>query len=192
MNIINKNNAKGKSKIKNYFKFFIIKTLLVIVILLSLAILCKSNNNIKQKIKVNVFTESTSFTKIKKMYDKYLGGIIPLKRETKTKQVFDEKIKYTNISKYYDGFNLSVEENYLVPSIKEGMVVFIGEKDNYGKVIIIEGLDGIKIWYGNIKNTSLKIYDYVESGAYIGEVNNNLYLVFNKDNLFLSYDEYIK
>lgn len=191
LSIINKNNSKNESKFRKYCKWFLIRTLFVIVILLSMAILCKSNASIKEKIKINVFTESAAFAKMKKLYDKYLGGILPLKKEAKVKQVFDEKIKYTNISKYYDGFNLSVDENYLVPSIGEGMVVFIGEKDNYGKTIIIDGLDGTQIWYGNIANTSLKIYDYIETGAYIGEANNNLYLVFNKDNKFLSYDEYI-
>ena len=72
------------------------------------------------------------------------------------------------------------------------MVVFIGNKENYNNTVIIEDLNGVYIWYGNINTTSLKLYDYVEKGSYIGEASNNLYMVFSKDNKYLSYEEYLK
>ena len=71
------------------------------------------------------------------------------------------------------------------------MVVFIGNKENYGKTIIIEDLDGVDYWYGNISSTSLKLYDYVEKGNPVGEVKKDLYLVFSKDGKYLNYEEYI-
>lgn len=71
------------------------------------------------------------------------------------------------------------------------MVVFIGDKEYYGNTIIIESLDGIYYWYGNISNTSVKLYDYIEKGSFIGEASNDLYLVFSKDNKYLNYEEYI-
>ena len=81
----------------------------------------------------------------------------------------------------------------MVPSITEGMVVFIGNKENYNNTIIVEDLNGVYIWYGNISTTSLKLYDYVEKGTYIGEVNNNnLYMVFSKNGKYLNYEEYLK
>ena len=65
--------------------------------------------------------------------------------------------------------------------------------DNYGYTIIIEGIDGVDIWYANIENTSLKLYDYVKKGSYLGETkNNNLYLVFEKNQEFLKFEDYIK
>ena len=79
----------------------------------------------------------------------------------------------------------------MVPSLKEGMVVFIGKKDNYGNTIIIEDLDGVNIWYGNIENTSLKLYDYVEAGTLLGEANKDLYMVFSKDDNYLDYEDYL-
>ena len=64
---------------------------------------------------------------------------------------------------------------------------------NYGYTIIIEGIDGVDIWYANIENTSLKLYDYVKKGNYLGETkNNNLYLVFEKNQEFLKFEDYIK
>ena len=86
---------------------------------------------------------------------------------------------------------MTVGDNYLVPTLDEGMVVFIGEKENYGNTIIIENLEGINFWYANINNTSLKLYDYVEKGTFVGEVNKNLYMVFSKDGNYLNYEEYI-
>lgn len=190
-NIINKKSSKESSNIKKYLKGLIIRTLLVVIILLSIAIAYKTNDNLKEKIYNVIYTENISFTKIKKLYNKYLGGVLPLKEESNTKTVFNEKLNYQSTSIYYDGVKLEVEENYLVPAIKEGMVVFIGEKENYGNVVIIEDLEGIYIWYGNITNTSLKLYDYIEEGTLIGEVNNNLYMVFSKDDKYLNYEEYI-
>ena len=73
------------------------------------------------------------------------------------------------------------------------MVIFIGEKENYGNVIIIEGIDGITIWYGNMEKTTVKLYDYVNAGAYLGTTKDNvLYLAYQKDGKFLNYKEYLK
>ena len=39
---------------------------------------------------------------------------------------------------------------------------------------------------------SLKLYDYVDKGTLVGEVNNTLYLVFSKGDKYLNYEEYLK
>jgi stage IV sporulation protein FA len=93
---------------------------------------------------------------------------------------------------YHDGVSLTIPESYLIPAITEGMVVFIGNKEYYNNTIIIEDLNGVYIWYGNVSTTSLKLYDYVEKGTYIGEAERNLYMVFSKDNKYLNYEEFLK
>ena len=191
-NIINKSNKKdNSSNIKKYLTNLVVRMLVVVVIIFSLAIIYKGDSSLKDNISTYFFEENISFTKIKKVYDKYLGGILPIKKEENTTEVFDEKLNYSDSSIYYDGVKLSVSESYLVPSLEEGMVVFIGDKENYGKTVIIENLDGVDYWYGNITNTSLKLYDYVEKGAFVGEVNYNLYMVISKDGNYLNYEEYI-
>ena len=68
----------------------------------------------------------------------------------------------------------------------------MGEKENYGDVIIVQGIDGVEIWYGNMANTSVKLYDYIEKGTLLGEVTDNiLYLVYSKDGNILNYQEYL-
>jgi len=190
--IINRNNKKDNiGNAKRYLINLGIRTLIVIVALLSLAIIYKSDSSLKDNISSYFFEENISFTKMKKIYDKYLGGLLPIKKEDNVTEVFDEKLSYSNSSIYYDGVKLSVAESYLVPNLEEGMVVFVGDKENYGKTVIIENLDGVDYWYGNINDTSLKLYDYVEKGSFIGEVNNDLYMVFSRDGNYLNYEEYI-
>lgn len=184
----------NEEKIIKYLRSLIIRSLFVIVLFLVLAILSKSNQTYKDLIVTNIYEKNFSFAKVKQLYTKYLGGIVPLdKIGVDTAPVFNEKLEYEDISIYYDGARLEVINNYLVPIIEEGMVVYIGKKENYGNVIIIEGIDGIDIWYGNLETTSVKLYDYVEKGTYLGQTKDNiLYLVYSKDGKFLDYKEYLK
>lgn len=184
----------NEEKIIKYLRSLILRTLTVVVLFLVLAILSKSNKTYKDTIATNLYEKNFSFVKIKNIYNKYLGGIFPLdKVSNETTQVFNEKLEYTNDTIYYDGVKLEVIDNYLVPVIEEGMVVYIGEKENYGTVIIIEGVNGIDIWYGNMETTSIELYDYVEEGTYLGTTkDNNLYLVYSEDGKFLDYKEHLK
>ncbi len=173
----------------------IIKTFLCVIIFLVLAIICKNNLKLKNKIHYQLYQHHLSFSSIKSIYNKYLGGIIPLEinNSNEIKEVFKEKINYTGIEKYHDGAKLIVDEKYVVPNQEEGIVVYIGPKDNYGNVIIIENKDNIDIWYGNICNTTHQLYDYIKKGEYIGEsCNNYIYIAYNKENNFLNYETYLK
>ena len=187
--IINKNISKPKKK---YFKNLLIRIMIVVIIFLSLAIGYKADEKVRSYINKYIYSDSISFAKIKKIYNKYLGEVLPKIKEENTSLVFNEKINYLSKENYYDGVHLQVSSSYLVPSLGEGMVVFIGHKKHYGNTVIIESPDGIRYWYGNITNTSLKMYDYIEKGTFVGEASNELYLVFSKDDKYLNYEEYIK
>ena len=182
-----------EEKLINYLRSLILRSMIAIVLFLVLAIISKSNTTYKDLIVNQVYEKNISFAKIKSLYNKYLGGIAPLEKVIDSEiSVFNEKLSYEDASKYYDGVKLTVNLNYLVPIQKEGMVIFIGEKENYGNVVIIEGVDGIDIWYGNMETTTIKLYDYVEQGTYLGTTkDNNLYLVYQKDGKFLDYKEYL-
>ncbi len=177
-----------------YLSNLIKRSMIAIIILLLLLIISKSNKTYKDIIISNIYEKNISFAKIKKLYNKYLGGIEPLdKKINNVTPVFNEKLVYNNETKYHDGVKLEVDNNYLVPVITEGMIVFIGEKENYGNVVIIEGLDGINIWYGNMDKVTGKLYDYIEKGTYLGTTKDNiLYLAYQKDGQFLNYEEHLK
>ena len=91
----------------------------------------------------------------------------------------------------FDNCRLLVDDNYLVPSIDGGLVVFIGKKDNYNNCVIVEQSDGVNVLYGNLSNINVKLYDYIDKGSLIGNCNNELYLVFSKDGNNLNYDKKI-
>ncbi len=184
---------ENEDKIIKYLRRLILRSMLSIIIFLLLAILSKTSTTYKDIIISNIYEHNLSFTKIKKLYDKYLGGITPLDKAIENDlTVFNEKLSYDNISTYYEGAKLDVDNNYLVPIREEGMVIFIGEKENYGNVIIIEGIDGIDIWYGNMETTTVKLYDYVNKNNYLGTTKGNiLYLVYQKDGKFLNYQDYL-
>ena len=177
-----------------YLRSLMLRSLVVIVLFLIMAIISKSSPTYKDIIVSNIYEKNISFAKIKKLYDKYLGGITPLDKIIDNEiTVFNEQLSYESSSMYHDGVKLIVDKNYLVPVQSEGMVIFIGEKENYGNVIIIEGTNGIDIWYGNMEKTSVKLYDYVETGSYLGTTKDNiLYLVYQQDGKFIDYQEYIQ
>ena len=188
-----KKEVKKGIKISKYIKSFIIKSMICFIMFLTMLILIKSNSNYKASIYKYVYSNNFSFAKINSLYKKYFGGILPFDNIVPSDElVFKEDLKYSEASLYKDGVKLSVVDNYLVPAIESGIVVFIGNKDNYGNTIIVQGVNGVDIWYGNITNTDLKLYDYVEKGTMLGEVNKDtLYLVFQKEGKYLNYKDYI-
>ena len=128
-------------------------------------------------------------------YNNCLGNIrlnIIEKVIQEEKPVFNEKLTYKKHNTYKDGCVLTVDKNYMVPALESGVVVFLGEKEDYGTTIIIEQIDGIEVFYSNVDAINLKLYDYVEKGKLIGEVKKDkLYLVFSKDGKYLDYQKYI-
>jgi stage IV sporulation protein FA len=183
-----RNKIRGKKTKKNYFNV-INKFMFVILITIITLILLKSNPTLKEKFYRYVYDNNISFVNINNLYKKYFGDVLPSNKE-KTKQVFDEKINYSKSLKYKDGVKLDVGPNYLVPALNSGMVIYIGNKDEYGSTVVIEQTDGVEVWYSNVK-TNLKMYDYIEKGTNVGEADNTLYLVFKKDGAILNYEDYI-
>ena len=188
-----KENNDVKVKIMNKIKSFALRSLAVASLFLILATICKYNSNYRDIIYKKIYLDNFSFTQVKQFYSKYLGGVSFLdKYVLDTKPVFNENLTYYEKSKYYDGVKLKVDSNYLIPSIESGIVVFKGEKEHYGNVVIIQGMDGVDIWYGNISTSNINLYDYIEEGSFIGEtIDETLYLVYSKGGNILNYEEYL-
>ena len=189
----NKTTIKRKLVLKKKVKLFINQSLITTIITLMILIGIKQQPSLKEYIKKKVYEENIDFMKIKEEYNTLFGDFIPTKNLVKnTKPVFKEKLSYTNLKKDKNGVRLTVEDNYLVPSIQEGIVVFVGEKDEYGKCIVIEQTDGVDAIYGNLKDINVNIYDYIDQGKLLGATNSNeLYLEFQKEGKPVEYKKYI-
>ena len=193
LNKKNKDSSKSNN-IRSFIKKGLIKCLICVVLFLGGAIYCKHNSSFKDWILDNVYTKNLSFASINNFYNKYLGGIMPFDNIVQdTTPVFNEELVYKEKSKYLDGVKLTVDYEYLVPVLDTGIVVYIGEKEGYGNVIIIQNMQGIDTWYGNIESSSVALYDYIEKGDLLGKVKDNtLYLVYSENNEILNYEDYIE
>ena len=189
------NSKRKKKDVKEYnnFKIFLIKFFIIVLMFSLFTVASQNDNKIKNTIYNKVYNNSFSFAYFKNIYNKYIGNIIPFQNIFKEKKVFLETLEYESLSKYNNGVKLTLSSNYAIPIIKEGIVIFIGDKENIGKTVIIQGTDGVDIWYGNLQNTNFKLYDYVEDNMIIGEAKDNtLYMIFQKDGVELDYKEFLK
>lgn len=118
----------------------------------------------------------------------YLLGIF----RNKSSFVSSDKLEYKNVSKYNNSYKFITDKYYVIKNLKSGLVVYIGNKDNLGNTIIINGDNGINYWYSNLDNISVSLYDYVDINTVIGSVKDNyFYLTLMKDKEYLNYEEYI-
>ena len=187
---LDKKSNSNKGVISKLFSKFLICLLLFI----SLLVFIKFDKNNKQIVYKYLYENKISLSTVNAWYKKHFGDITPFQDlvKDKTKLVFNDKLDYKELSVYKDGVRLDVDKNYLVPVIESGIVVFVGNKDDYGKTVIIEQTDGVSVWYGNIDNINVSLYDYVSKGEYLGEVNDSFYMVFQKEGKYLKYEDYLK
>ena len=191
---VNKYLSKNKTKksFKRVLYNIFIKILICILIIISILIVIKIDKKTSNKISTFLYDNNISFASINKWYNNHFGEVLPFKNKIdNTTQVFNESLEYTDSSIYKDGVSLSVSSSYLVPVLNDGIVVFSGIKDDYGYVVIVQQSNGIDVWYGNIKNSNVKLYDYVSKGEFLGEASSSLYLVFQKDGKYLDYKDFI-
>lgn len=182
-----------KLKLKRtYISNLITRILLLIVFVLFLLIINKYNHALTLEFKNDLFNKSFNFIKINKISQKVLGkDVFYYQKNSDTSLVLSSNFDSNLKEKYYEGEKMNVSTNLPIGSISSGVVVYIGDKDNYGNTVIIQGVDGYNIWYGNIKDINVGLYDYVEKQNLIGAADGDfLYLLIEKDNKYYSYDEY--
>lgn len=179
----NKKCVKSKFTISNLLSKF----LLLIIVALSVLIILKLFPDLKSKI----FNSNINLSGLNALYTQYFGGILP-ETKTESKTVSKESIKYSNAEEYNEGVKLTVETNYTISSQSAGLIIYVGNKDGYGNTVIVQRPDGLEIWYANLENINISLYDYIKQGQTLGTVKDNtLYMVFTKDGKHLNYKEYI-
>lgn len=174
-------------KNKKYVKNLAIRCMCSIILFLLISVFVNYSNKNLLVFRKYAYDQNLKFTKITKLYNKYFGKVL---KEVKETPVSDTKITYTDVSSYKDGAKLTI--GGAVYPYKSGIVVFIGDKEEYGKTIIIQGMDGVDYWYSNVEDINVKLYDYVSSSTVIANAKDSvLYVVFMRDGKALNYEEYI-
>lgn len=184
---------KFNPKIQKYLSNLLSKFLLSIIFLMVSIILIKSNSNIKTFYQEDILTKQINFTKFNDFYTKYFGNILPdyTVPSIPTQMASNTEFDYNNGTPYLNGTKLETTENYPVPIITSGIIVFLGEKDSLGPTCIVQGIDGIDIWYSHIDTSSLNLYDYVTEGKILAPTESNyFYLTIDSNGNYLTYDTY--
>ena len=169
---------------------FISRCLITGICVIGLLICFRKSSSFKSSFFKEFLSTDFNFSYVNDLYKKYFGSPIPFSNLISTEPVFNESIVYDGYQEYLDGVSLNVSNNYMVPVINNGLVVFIGEKEGYGNTVIIKDSNGVDTWYSNLNSVGVKMYEYVNGGI-IGECSNNLYLVFKKDGNVLDFKKYI-
>lgn len=178
---------------KKYIKRLFTRVLLSIILFLATSIFINYSDANLLLYKKNLYNKSFDFAYVNNLYDKYLGGIIPFKKVLSNEQaVMGEEIDFSNHETYQNGIKVMNLVGANIKSMMSGIVVFIGEKEDYGETIIIQGSDGVDYWYGNLENIGVSLYDYLEQDTILGNPKEGiLYLVFAKNGEYLNYEDYI-
>ena len=176
--------------VKRKYKF-VNKLLVLGILFVGVLITVKVNPTAASWVKTHVYMDNFSFAQIENWYNKYIGGIFSSNDDEVT-QVFSGTIPYTSLEPYYDGVRLKVSSGSVVESLLSGIIVSIGETEHYGNTIVVEQVDGVSVWYGNVDVSDVKLYDYVEKGHILGmSRSEELYLVLMKDGAYLNYQDYV-
>lgn len=187
------NREENGGFLRKFLFTVLIKSLIVVVMFLGSLIYIRQSDENKNNFKKFVYSNSLSFAKIYNLYNKYLGDVIPFKNAYKdnTMVVSNEKMTYSNITKENNGFILDVSSEYAISALKSGIVVEKKKNSDYGNMIKIQDKEGLNITYALASEINVELYDYVEKGELLGKANKKLYLIFEKDGKYLSYEKYL-
>ena len=178
----NKKLTPKSTKLKQYLTNLLSKFLLSIIFLMLSIILIKSNTNIKNFYQEDILTKQINF-----------GNILPdyTVPNVPTQIAANTSFDYARGTPYLNGVKLDTTANYPVPIITSGIIVFLGDKDSLGPTCIVQGVDGVDIWYSNIDISSLNLYDYVTQDKILAPtLSEYFYLTIDNNGTYLTYDTY--
>lgn len=182
---------KKKQKNPKYISNLFTRTLLSVILVLACAIYINISDANLLNFKNYFFNDTLAFTKINNLYSKYFGNIVPDKVNKTIPVASTNTNFYTNIEEVDNSYKLQLNSNTF-SFLESGIIVFSGEKEGFGKTIIVQGIDGVDIWYSNLDNTNVTIYDYVEKGGIVGECKENtIILTFMENGEYKSYENYL-
>ena len=175
----------------DFINTFLLKVLVCIFLFLIFLICNKKVKNFNKIIYDNFYNSNFSFAKINNWYESNFGFLFPIKKIEEV-QVFNEQLSYKTKEKYKEGVLLKVNDNYLVPSLSNGIVIFIGDKEGLGRTIIVEDENEVDIWYSNINILNINLYDYVNKGDYLAEaIDGKIIMIFQRKGKYLDYNKYV-
>lgn len=181
-----------KTYIKKSIYNLINRTLICTLIFIICLILVKGNKDLKSFVYKNVYENNINIIKVEEIYQKYIASFFEKNKNNQDiLAVSKEKLNYYDLEETENGISLDVDIETIIPSFNEGIVLYVGDKDEYKDVLVIKQIDGCEVWYIGV-DTDLKIYDYVEKQEIIGKSKNKkLILNFKQNGEVVDYKNYL-
>jgi len=185
---------------------FLLKLLLAAVLFLSVAIIYDNDQPVFQKARTFVSTQMTEgfeYVQVIKWYEETLGdplAFLPLNflDKKKTELVNNDYAlpASAQIVEQFgtNGQRITIETltDNTVVSLQEGLVIFAGHKDGFGKTVVIKNADNSETWYGNLSQMDITLLSRVAKGERIGLADKNegnkghFYLAVKQDGSFVN------
>lgn len=177
---------EGEKEVHPLFRkdVFLFKFLLAAILVLAVAILFKnapsSFDGARTAVK-QVMEEEFQFAAVSKWYEGQFGKPLAFLPSSEKKQGVKQKDYAVPASgkvmqsfqKDGQGVFVQTAVNATVEPVNEGVVIFAGKKEGFGNTVEIQHADGTESWYGNLSETTVKLYDYVEQKQKIGTVGSS-------------------
>ena len=158
----------------NFFKLIFSKLFTIVIFCMIVITISNTNEKFRNFLINDVLNNTMDFSKMNNLLDR-------------AKQ-FGVSEKDIESEEYMDGYKYYVIEKDNIIMKDSGIITFIGEKEGYGNVVIVQQSNGYYAWYGNIKE-SVKLYDYIEKGEYLGNsMSDFYYYVLYKDDKPIKYE----
>lgn len=181
---------KKKNESFSSSNLWMTKLLLSIIIVLLCLIVSNLNHTFKDAFQSQVLEHTIHFSNIHKFYDKYIGS---LTKSEETVPVSSTVSSIHQLARVENNgtYTFSVEKEYPVSFLESGIIVFIGDKYGLSDTVIVQGNDGVDLWYSHVLVSAYSLYDYVRKGDILGtSIDDTFLLTIMKDGNTLKYEDY--
>jgi stage IV sporulation protein FA len=165
---------------------FIFKVLASITLLLVVAIMFKNTSSVFDPARTfvkNSMDKDFQFAAVSDWYEEQFGkplALLPFSdNETSNEDQFTNQyaLPASRILEEFDttGQRISIEigKGAAVEAMNEGMVRFAGEKEGFGKTVILQHGDKSETWYGNLDSIDVNLYEYISKGTKVGAASTS-------------------
>ncbi|KAB2338708.1 M23 family metallopeptidase [Cytobacillus depressus] len=165
-------------------EYFLFKILASACLFLIVAIMFKNNTGTFESAR-NFITKSMEtdfqFVKVANWYEDQFGkplALLPFKEEKKETTDPSSKTEYALPASariledfHENGQRITIEtsKDAAVAAMSEGLVLFAGKKEGFGKTVVVKHADNSESWYGNLEEINVNLMEYIEKGKEVGK-----------------------
>ncbi|WP_042350040.1 M23 family metallopeptidase [Bacillus massiliigorillae] len=192
---------------------FLLKVLVSALLFFSIAALYKYPSEKLQVAKdfvASTFEKEMQFAAVTDWYEDTFGkpiAFLPSDQGKESKNVETVSSQYSepvngqivqNFKENGEGVLLETALNLKVGAIQNGVVTFVGMKENTGNTVVVQHSDGSESWYGELESISVSYMDSVSKGEKLGMVSSShdaskgrMFFAFKKKDAFVDPNQVI-